>query len=913
MVMRNHVFDPSATGNYPVALLMKSTAFNKQELQKNYVNKLAAHGVHASEVVALTLEYNEAGKAPVGHIKEYLLASILPALTSLQTKYVYCADSAFFKVLTGQQKADVHAGYVLPCKMDGYTHLQVVLGMNYQQLIYNPDLQAKLDASLFALASHAVGSYQAPGTGIIHQAVYPEGISSIQAALNALQEYPELAADIEAFSLRFNEAGIGTIAFAPDQHKFVAFPCDYKPNNPDLAPLTGERRQEFGRFVPDPHVRAALKDFFTTYKGKLTWHNAGYDVKVIIYTLWMKDYADTVGLLEGLEIMYRLGANCGIDDTKIITYLATNSTAGNDLKLKNLAQEFAGNWAQDDIKDIRMIPLKDLLQYNGVDCLSTNFVKAKYYPVMVADSQVDLYHELMLPSQKVITQIELTGMPMSKAKIVEIKAKLTDIDNAFRVVVLQHPDVKAYEAKRTQLEWQWDYEERRDKAKHPDKIKPKDRATYPQWEFNPGSDPQLRTLLYEMLGLPIIDMTPTKMGSTGEDTLKKMLDHPIGIANKALIEALIGISQVSTILSTFIPAFERAIDRDGSGIVWLHGNFNVGGTVSGRLSSSDPNLQNIPAKSIFAKLIKEAFMGPAGWVFAGADFNSLEDMISALTTKDPNKLKVYTDGFDGHCLRAAYYYKDELLAEGIVIDMNDPKSVNSLKKCPQYGGKEHPYRQESKIPTFALTYQGTHYTLMQNLGWPEDKAKRIEAGYHQLYVVSDQYVQTKLKQANKDGYVTVAFGLRLRTPLLKQVVYGSPSMPYAAAAEGRTAGNALGQSYGLLNNRAMVDFMNKVWASPYRLDIKPVAMIHDACYLLIREDPVVVEWANRELILSMQWQKLPEIQHPTVKLGANLDIFWPSWANAITLPNGASAAEIVKICTEAKQEYLNPEPEKEAA
>lgn len=202
------------------------------------------------------------------------------------------------------------------------------------------------------------------------------------------------------------------------------------------------------------------------------------------------------------------------------------------------------------------------------------------------------------------------------------------------------------------------------------------------------------------------------------------------------------------------------------------------------------------------------------------------------------------------------------------------------------------------------TYQGTWHTLVNNLGFEEDKAKAIEKGYHELYKVSDEYVQERLKQASKDGYVEVAFGLRVRTPLLKQVVWGNSRMPYEAAAEGRTAGNALGQSYGSLNNRAAVEFMQKVWASKYRLDIKPVALIHDAIYLLIKDDVAVVEWANRELIKSMEWQELPELQHDTVKLNAALDIFWPSWAHPTTLPNNADQQTILKICREAKEEIL---------
>lgn len=207
---------------------------------------------------------------------------------------------------------------------------------------------------------------------------------------------------------------------------------------------------------------------------------------------------------------------------------------------------------------------------------------------------------------------------------------------------------------------------------------------------------------------------------------------------------------------------------------------------------------------------------------------------------------------------------------------------------------------------FLLTYGGTYHGMMANLGWPEDKAKMIEAGYHELYQVSDQYVQDRLQQASKDGYVDVAFGLRVRTPLLGQVVFGSGRMPYEASAEGRTAGNALGQSYGLLNNRAANAFMEKVRASKYRLDIKIVALIHDAIYILIRDDVAVVEWVNHELITAMQWQDLPEIAHPTVKLGAALDIFWPNWGTATTIPNGADQATILALCQETKLKKDKP-------
>lgn len=867
--MRHHLFKESLS--YKIAVLIKASSFNKQELLDNYVTPMNNCGVPSSDMIAFTLDYNPTNKAPAGFIKEYL-DSLLPALDSLGINTLYVCDSAYFKVLAGCPKADVHLGYAMPCRIKGYEKMTVVLGLNYQSLIYNPALQEKLDLSLKTLSSLVNGSYQAVGTGIIHSAQYPKGTQAIAEALDSLHQYPRLSADIEAFSLRFNEAGIGTIAFAWDMHNGLAFACDYL----NVSPVIHGTDSYHGKYVLNPHVRTLLRTFFETYQGEFTWHNATYDIKVIIYTLWMKDLLDTEGLLKGLELMCRV-----FQDTKIIAYLSTNTTAGNELGLKALAQEFAGNWAV-EVKDIRKIPLKDLLQYNLVDALSTHYVKAKFWPVMVQDNQLALYEGLMKDSLRVIIQIELTGMPMSLSKVQEVKASLEAIQTINLDVIQNSHVIKVLNLLLQTSEMQ--------KANAKLKVKQHPLEKFKDVAFNPNSGPQLQRLLYEQMGMPVLDYTDTRQPATGGDTLEKLINHTDEPAYKDLIGALVAYSGVSKILNTFIPAFERAIAK-GDTMVWLHGSFNLGGTVSGRLSSSDPNLQNIPAGSMYAKLIKECFVGPPGWLFCGADFNSLEDYISALTTQDPNKLKVYEQGFDGHCLRAAFYFKEQLPH----IDVTDPNSVNTLKKT-------HPeLRQDSKAPTFLLTYGGTYHGMMSNLGWPEDKSKAIEANYHELYKVSDAYVQKRLHQASKDGFVEVAFGLRVRTPLLSQVVFGGPKLPFAAASEGRTAGNAMGQSYGLLNNRAAADFMKKVWASKYRLLIKPVALIHDAIYLLIWDDVEVVAWANRELILSMQWQELPEIQHPTVKLGAAIDIFWPSWAHPTTLPNNADQASIIATCEAAKQ------------
>lgn len=654
--MRHIAFGQSDT--YHVALLIKTSAFNQGDLENHYVNPLVKQGISADQMVAVDLAYNEAGKAPAGFIKSYL-DELMPALASVGTKYIYVADAAYFKAIAGQSKADPHFGYALPCKLKGYEHMTVVLGLNHGALLYNPELYTKLDLSLQTLANTVNGTYKPLGQDIIHSAQYPRSLAEIEAALQSLHKYPTLSADIEAFSLDFDKAGIGTITFCWDQHNGIAFACDYherleeSPDYPITVGTEAPAADHHGYQLANLEVRALIKQFLTDYKGRISWHKANYDLKVIIYTLWMKNGLDTQGLLEGLEVTTRV-----FDDTRIIGYLATNSTAGNELGLKQLAHEFAGNWAV-EVSDIRTVPLAELLRYNLIDGLSTCFVRDKYGAKMIEDRQQQIYEELMLPSQKLILQMELTGMPLVPHRVKAVRAELEGIRDAHLAVIAASPAVAATNLILRKKEWEKDFETRRSKAKNPDKIFPKKIEVFDSVEFNPGSPLQLQILLYEVLGLPVIDYTDTKQPATGAETLDKLINHCQEDAHKALLAALIGNAKAVKILSTFIVAFEASLDK-GDGMWWLHGSFNIGGTVSGRLSSSDPNLQNIPAGSTYGKLIKSCFAGPKGWLFAGADFNSLEDYISALTTKDPNKLRVYEDSYDGHCLRAYYYFKDQM-------------------------------------------------------------------------------------------------------------------------------------------------------------------------------------------------------------------------------------------------------------
>ena len=866
--MRHILFEES--DSYPIALLFKATALNKKQIWENYVFPLERQGISATNCIAFDLEYNDKGKAPAAFCKEYL-DSLLKALYSLGTRFLYVADTNYFKVLTKQTKSEVHLGYVLPCAIKGYEHMQVIYGISHQVLIFNPEMKNQLNLSVDTLASAVKGTYVPLGQGIIHSAVYPETLKELKEALDSLHQYPRLTADIEAFSLRFWEAGIATCAFAWDEHNGMAFACDYSP----------DAEAQTGSFIPNHEVQRMLKQFLLDYKGTLIWHNSGYDVKVIIYTLWMEHPQDWKGLQEGLHHMCK-----NWHDTMIIAYLATNTTAGNVLGLKPLAHEFAGNWAVEEIKDVGKIPLRKLREYNLIDALSTFYVFNKYYNIMVEDNQKDFYYSMALPSQKVLIQIELTGMPMSFQKIQEVETTLQAMKDKACAVIESHQLIKdinftlqtdAMEAANAKL-----------------KTKQHPLSKFADVVFNPGSPKNMQKLLYSVMGLPVIDYTDTKQPAVGADTLEKLVHHCTDDTHKELLKSFVDYAKVEKILSTFISAMKRGFVK-ADGVMYLHGSFMFGGTVSGRLSSKEPNLQNIPSNSSLAKLIKMCFMPAVGWLFCGADFSSLEDKINSLLTKDPNKIRVYTEHYDGHALRAYAYFGDQM------PDIQDTvESINSM------ADKKHKYyylRQESKSPTFALTYQGTWRTMVKNLGWPEEKAKKVEANYNTLYQVSIQWVKDKIQGACEKGYAEVAFGLRIRTPLLGQSVLGGGAIR-EAEAEARTLGNAIsGQSYGLLNNRAINAFMTKVWDSPFKYDILPVALIHDAIYLMVKDDVEVVAYVNEHLIKEMEWQELPEIQHDQVKLGAELDLFYKHWGQPITIPNNVTKEEILAIAKAGAKGY----------
>ena len=607
-------------------LVVLSPVINMEEIKRAYLDPF---GIDQASTVVFSLHLAPGKKkTPVKEIQEFITTTMVPELKKAGPTYIVCTDAEYFKVLTKSAKADAQLGYVLDCAFGPW---KVVYVPSFRAIFYDPvKIKAKIAQSMEALCDHARGSYTAPGTDLLKYEFYPQGVEEIEDALNQLLEMGvDLTSDIEAFSLKHYDSGIGTIAFAWNKEEGIAFAVDYEP-------IPGATEAPFGRKVHNAPVRALLKKFFTALTKKLTWHNISYDVYVLVYQLWMNDLLDTEGMLEGFEVMLDPAR---WDDTKLITYLATNSCAGNKLSLKEQAQEYAGNYAESEIEDITKIPLERLLRYNLIDTCSTWFVREKHWDTMVADDQLDIYENLFKPAITDIVQMQLTGMPLYMPQVQKV-SKLLGVIEKHALNKIQQSRIIHDFTHQLNLAWVEEFNTTRKKK----------RVTIADAKevFNPNSPKQLQTLLYGQgtgcLGLPIIELTDSKLPATDADTLRSLRTHANDAEVVALLDTFLEYKAVDKLISSFLPAM-LAAPQGPDGWWYLFGNFVLGGTVSGRLSSNSPNLQNLPANVVMVisealmqllgdeilpymvkgglslgKLIKSCFIAPPGWLFVGLDF-----------------------------------------------------------------------------------------------------------------------------------------------------------------------------------------------------------------------------------------------------------------------------------------------------
>lgn len=255
-------------------------------------------------------------------------------------------------------------------------------------------------------------------------------------------------------------------------------------------------------------------------------------------------------------------------------------------------------------------------------------------------------------------------------------------------------------------------------------------------EFNINSPKQLGTILFEKLMLPSGKKTKTGW-STNADVLDKLRGkHPI-------IEEILDYRMLTKLKSTYADGLLKEISADGR----IHTNFQMTVTATGRLSSTEPNLQNIPVRKELGSQIRRMFVASPGKVLVDADYSQIELRLLAHISGDETMIKAFRDGEDIHAVTASQVF-DVPLAE-----------VTSLQ------------RSRAKAVNFGIVYGISAFSLAQDIGVFQNEAKAYMDSYFAKYHGVREYMKRIVEQAKHDGYVTTLFGRRRDLPELKASNY----------------------------------------------------------------------------------------------------------------------------------------------
>ncbi|MDY7530158.1 DNA polymerase I [Pseudomonas sp. Bout1] len=318
-------------------------------------------------------------------------------------------------------------------------------------------------------------------------------------------------------------------------------------------------------------------------------------------------------------------------------------------------------------------------------------------------------------------------------------------------------------------------------------------------EFNLGSPKQLGAILYEKLGLPVLKKTGKGQASTAEEVLAKLAedDYP-------LPKVLMQYRSMSKLKSTYTDRLPEQINpRTGR----VHTSYHQAVAATGRLSSSDPNLQNIPVRTAEGRRIRQAFVAPKGYKLLAADYSQIELRIMAHLSKDQGLLNAFRDDLDVHTATAAEVFKVELT------------EVTSNQ------------RRSAKAINFGLIYGMGAQKLGKDIGVDTKTAKAYIDVYFARYPGVREYMERTRAQAADQGYVETLFGRRLYLPEINS------NKPQERAGAERTAINAPMQGTAAdIIKKAMVKVDN--WLTASGLDAKVILQVHDELVLEVREDLV---------------------------------------------------------------------------
>ncbi|WP_417578652.1 DNA polymerase I [Nitrincola sp.] len=316
--------------------------------------------------------------------------------------------------------------------------------------------------------------------------------------------------------------------------------------------------------------------------------------------------------------------------------------------------------------------------------------------------------------------------------------------------------------------------------------------------FNLGSPKQLQVILFEKQGIPVRKKTPKGAPSTAEEVLQELaLDYPLP---KVIIEHR-GLSKLKSTYTDKLPLMiNPATGR-------IHTSYHQAVTATGRLSSSDPNLQNIPIRTQEGRRIRQAFIAPQGYRIVAADYSQIELRIMAHLSGDEGLLQAFAKGEDIHRATAAEVF-------GVELDQVSAEQ-----------------RRSAKAINFGLIYGMSAFGLARQLGVGRNDAQRYIDHYFATYPGVQRYMDETRELAHDKGYVETLLGRRLYLPEIN-----SKNGMRRQAAE-RTAINAPMQGTAAdIIKQAMLDVDN--WLEQSQFDAKMIMQVHDELVFEVAEAEV---------------------------------------------------------------------------
>lgn len=314
--------------------------------------------------------------------------------------------------------------------------------------------------------------------------------------------------------------------------------------------------------------------------------------------------------------------------------------------------------------------------------------------------------------------------------------------------------------------------------------------------FNLNSPKQLKAILFDKFNFPIIKKTPKGQPSTAEPVLQE-LAYEFSLPN-----IILRYRSLSKLVSTYVDALPKCINPKTGRV---HTSYNQAITATGRLSSSDPNLQNIPIRTKEGRDVRLAFIAPKGYQLLALDYSQIELRIMAHLSKDEGLLKAFRNNLDVHKATASEVFDVPL------DDVTDEQ------------------RRRSKAVNFGLIYGMSAFGLAKQLGVSRGEAQEYVDLYFSRYPGVLQYMEDTRQQAHDRGYVETLFGRRLYLPDIN-----AKNKMLVMAAE-RTAINAPMQGTAAdIIKKAMIDIHD--WIQSTKLDVRMIMQVHDELVFEVKDE-----------------------------------------------------------------------------